>query len=55
MGCPDTPENGSIACSRCYYDQLDPTHDPVYQNSVKPLMWLCAAILPSVSITLYMQ
>ncbi|OAC98390.1 hypothetical protein MUCCIDRAFT_44816 [Mucor lusitanicus CBS 277.49] len=50
MGCPDTPENGTIACSRCYYDQLDPTHDPVYQNSVKPLMWLCAAILPSAYI-----
>ncbi|KAI8635847.1 Sodium/calcium exchanger protein-domain-containing protein [Parasitella parasitica] len=50
MGCPDLPDNGTIACSRCYYDQLDPTHDPVYQNSVKPLMWLCAAILPSAYI-----
>ena len=39
---------GSIACSRCYYDQMNPTVDPVYQNSVKPLMWICAAILPSV-------
>ncbi|KAI8144801.1 Sodium/calcium exchanger protein-domain-containing protein [Fennellomyces sp. T-0311] len=49
-GCPDTvdPGNaGSIACSRCYYDQMNPTIDPVYQNSVKPLMWFCAAILPS--------
>ncbi|KAI9260007.1 hypothetical protein EDC94DRAFT_635370 [Helicostylum pulchrum] len=45
--CPATPDNGTIACSRCYYDQLNPTDDPVYQNSVKPLMWLCAAILPS--------
>ncbi|KAI8331565.1 Sodium/calcium exchanger protein-domain-containing protein [Chlamydoabsidia padenii] len=48
VGCPDGPTNGTIACSRCYYDQLNPTIDPVYQNSVKPLMWLCAAILPSV-------
>ncbi|KAG2219078.1 hypothetical protein INT45_000361 [Circinella minor] len=49
-GCPDTVEpgnSGSIACSRCYYDQMNPTVDPVYQNSVKPLMWICAAILPS--------
>ncbi|KAI9489953.1 Sodium/calcium exchanger protein-domain-containing protein [Zychaea mexicana] len=49
-GCPDTVEPGSggtIACSRCYYDQMNPTIDPVYQNSVKPLMWFCAAILPS--------
>ncbi|KAG2236654.1 hypothetical protein INT48_000209 [Thamnidium elegans] len=48
--CPATPDNGTIACSRCYYDQLNPTGDPVYQNSVKPLMWLCAAILPSAYI-----
>ena len=27
---------------------MNPTVDPVYQNSVKPLMWICAAILPSV-------
>ncbi|CAO3624516.1 unnamed protein product [Cunninghamella echinulata] len=47
MGCPDSASNGTIACSRCYYDQMNPTIDPVYQNSVKPLMWLCAAILPS--------
>ncbi|KAI8087745.1 uncharacterized protein B0P05DRAFT_532110 [Gilbertella persicaria] len=51
IGCPDiVNNNGTIACSRCYYDQLNPTHDPVYQNSVKPLMWLCAAILPSAYI-----
>ncbi|ORZ21313.1 hypothetical protein BCR42DRAFT_407281 [Absidia repens] len=50
VGCPDEPSNGNIACSRCYYDQLNPTIDPVYQNSVKPLMWLCAAILPSVYV-----
>ncbi|KAI7891602.1 uncharacterized protein EV154DRAFT_507287 [Mucor mucedo] len=50
IGCPDTADNGTIACSRCYYDQLNPTEDPVYQNSVKPLMWLCAAILPSAYI-----
>lgn len=24
--------------------------DPVYQNSVKPFMWICAAILPSAYI-----
>ncbi|CAO3606689.1 unnamed protein product [Mucor hiemalis] len=50
IGCPEGPSNGTIACSRCYYDQLNPTEDPVYQNSVKPLMWLCAAILPSAYI-----
>ncbi|ORZ13084.1 hypothetical protein BCR42DRAFT_330822 [Absidia repens] len=50
VGCPDLPANGTISCSRCYYDQMNPTIDPVYQNSVKPLMWLCAAILPSVYV-----
>lgn len=45
-----TAGNGTLACSRCYYDQLNPTNDPVYQNNVKPLMWLCAAILPSAYI-----
>ncbi|KAI7907877.1 uncharacterized protein BX663DRAFT_425939 [Cokeromyces recurvatus] len=47
-GCPESIEiNGSIACSHCYYDQMDPSEDPVYQKSVKPFMWICAAILPS--------
>lgn len=41
---------GSIACSHCYYDQMNPSDDPVYQNSVKPFMWICAAILPSAYI-----
>ncbi|KAI8354135.1 hypothetical protein EDC96DRAFT_609892 [Choanephora cucurbitarum] len=52
LKCIECPEiqNGTLACSKCYYDQLNPTHDPVYQNSVKPLMWLCAAILPSAYI-----
>lgn len=49
-GCPESRSGDSIACSRCYYDQMNPTIDPVYQNSVKPLMWLCAAILPSVGV-----
>lgn len=26
---------------------MNPAEDPVYQNSVKPFMWICAAILPS--------
>lgn len=26
---------------------MNPSDDPVYQNSVKPFMWICAAILPS--------
>lgn len=30
---------------------MDPAADPVYQNKVKPFMWICAAILPSVSET----
>ncbi|KAF7731238.1 hypothetical protein EC973_000654 [Apophysomyces ossiformis] len=47
-GCPETVDaNGTIACGRCYYDQMDPAHDPVYQNSVKPFTWICAVILPS--------
>ncbi|KAI8372140.1 Sodium/calcium exchanger protein-domain-containing protein [Blakeslea trispora] len=52
LKCVECPQiqNGTLACSKCYYDQLNPTHDPVYQNSVKPLMWLCAAILPSAYI-----
>lgn len=43
-GCPDTVDGGSIACSRCYSDQMNPTIDPVYQNNVKPLMCF---VLPS--------
>jgi Ca2+:H+ antiporter len=26
---------------------MNPADDPVYQNSVKPFTWICAAILPS--------
>ncbi|ORX54087.1 hypothetical protein DM01DRAFT_1390407 [Hesseltinella vesiculosa] len=50
VGCPEGVTNGSIACNRCYYDQMNPTIDPVYQNSVKPLMYICAALLPSAYI-----
>ncbi|KAG1501534.1 hypothetical protein G6F46_003223 [Rhizopus delemar] len=50
IGCRDTIGNGTIACSRCYYDQMNPTKDPVYQNNVKPLMWICVIVLPSVYI-----
>jgi Ca2+:H+ antiporter len=40
-GCPETADQaGSIACSNCYYDQMNPSDDPVYQNSVKPFMWI---------------
>ncbi|KAI8639253.1 Sodium/calcium exchanger protein-domain-containing protein [Parasitella parasitica] len=47
-GCPEVADpNGTIACSHCYYDQMNPAEDPVYQNSVKPFMLICAAILPS--------
>lgn len=49
IGCRDTIGNGTIACSRCYYDQMNPTKDPVYQNNVKPLMWICVIVLPSVN------
>lgn len=48
-GCPPDSD-GTIGCSRCYYDQMNPKDDPVYQNSVKPFMWICAAILPSAYI-----
>ncbi|CAM0140354.1 hypothetical protein VKS41_007016 [Umbelopsis sp. WA50703] len=47
-GCPESPPQTDVfACSRCYYDQMNPAIDPVYQNSVKPLMWICALVLPS--------
>ncbi|CAO3673457.1 unnamed protein product [Umbelopsis ramanniana] len=46
-GCPESPQSDVFACSRCYYDQMNPAMDPVYQNSVKPLMWLCACVLPT--------
>lgn len=50
-GCPEGVDPaGSIACSHCYYDQMNPSEDPVYQNSVKPFMLICAAILPSAYI-----
>ncbi|KAG2213176.1 hypothetical protein INT47_011325, partial [Mucor saturninus] len=49
-GCPEGSSDGSIACSHCYYDQMNMFDDPVYQNSVKPFMWICAAILPSAYI-----
>ncbi|KAI9315751.1 Sodium/calcium exchanger protein-domain-containing protein [Dichotomocladium elegans] len=46
-GCSDMVKGDSITCSRCHYDQMNPINDPVYQNNVKPLMYFCAAILPS--------
>ncbi|KAG1429238.1 hypothetical protein G6F58_000136 [Rhizopus delemar] len=52
-GCPDKMDNNAnmtLECSHCYYDQMDPTQDPVYQNNVKPFMYICAAILPSAYI-----
>ncbi|KAG1459802.1 hypothetical protein G6F56_006082 [Rhizopus delemar] len=49
-GCPDNVTNMSVECTHCYYDQSNPTEDPVYQNSVKPFMYICAAILPSAYI-----
>lgn len=49
-GCPEGSSDGTIGCSHCYYDQMNMFDDPVYQNSVKPFMWICAAILPSAYI-----
>ncbi|KAI8090500.1 hypothetical protein BDF21DRAFT_333313 [Thamnidium elegans] len=50
-GCPENADpTGSISCSHCYYDQMNFFDDPVYQNSVKPYMWICAAVLPSAYI-----
>ncbi|KAI9312693.1 hypothetical protein BX666DRAFT_1837941, partial [Dichotomocladium elegans] len=46
--CPGDIEGSG--CSQCHYDPMDPAHDPVYQNKVKPFMWICAAILPSAYI-----
>ncbi|KAI9252827.1 Sodium/calcium exchanger protein-domain-containing protein [Phascolomyces articulosus] len=47
-GCPG--DDKGFECSQCHYDQLEPANDPVYQNSVKPFMWICAIILPSAYI-----
>ncbi|KAI8980535.1 hypothetical protein BDB01DRAFT_796859 [Pilobolus umbonatus] len=40
-----SPNDGT--CYECYYDQINPQDDPIYEKSVKPLMWLCAVILPT--------
>ncbi|WVQ85360.1 calcium/proton exchanger [Cryptococcus sp. DSM 104549] len=32
-------------CDHCYYEHPDPEKDPFYQDSVKTLMYCCAAIL----------
>ncbi|KAG2217184.1 hypothetical protein INT45_013196, partial [Circinella minor] len=50
-GCPG--DDNGFACSQCHYDQLEPANDPVYQNSVKPFMWICAIVLPSVLFSLH--
>ncbi|KAG8963769.1 hypothetical protein FRC03_002594 [Tulasnella sp. 419] len=46
-GCPPGPANPGETwkCSHCYYDHPDPVEDPFYQNTVKKLMYFCAAIL----------
>lgn len=47
-GCPSTPHDGRKApwiCDHCYYKHPDPVDDPFYQETVKSLMYFCAAIL----------
>ncbi|CAE6477990.1 unnamed protein product [Rhizoctonia solani] len=50
-GCPTTlpgetlPADAPWACHHCRYEHPDPTSDPFYQNTVKSLMYFCAAIL----------
>ncbi|KAK9766049.1 hypothetical protein K7432_005147 [Basidiobolus ranarum] len=50
LQCSDCPTNigseSNWACQQCSYNQLHPTRDPFYNNSAKPLMYICAAILP---------
>ena len=44
---PDT----AWKCTQCYYEHPDPVNDPFYQDQIKTLMYLCAAILLLVSPT----
>ncbi|CAE6401515.1 unnamed protein product [Rhizoctonia solani] len=50
-GCPTTlpgeqlPADAPWACHHCRYEHPDPTSDPFYQETVKSLMYFCAAIL----------
>ncbi|ORX90339.1 hypothetical protein K493DRAFT_230854 [Basidiobolus meristosporus CBS 931.73] len=50
LQCSDCPTNvgneSSWGCKQCAYNQVHPTRDPFYINNAKPLMYICAAILP---------
>ncbi|KAK9764952.1 hypothetical protein K7432_007097 [Basidiobolus ranarum] len=50
LKCSDCPTNigseSSWGCKQCSYNQVHPTRDPFYINNTKPLMYICAAILP---------
>ncbi|KAI9139848.1 hypothetical protein BKA69DRAFT_1126265 [Paraphysoderma sedebokerense] len=51
QSCPrQTDPNFPITCNGCYYQQLHPTSDPFYHTNTKPLMYFCAAVLPTVYI-----
>ncbi|OZJ04292.1 hypothetical protein BZG36_02572 [Bifiguratus adelaidae] len=43
---PREPNGKPWACNNCYYGQPNMLSDIVYQNHVKPLMTLCAILLP---------
>ncbi|KAG0244017.1 hypothetical protein BGX31_009973 [Mortierella sp. GBA43] len=51
LRCTPCPEsellNPNASCQRCYHQQPNPTNDPFFQRSVKPLMYFCCIILPS--------
>ena len=50
-GCPSPvpgqplPQDAPWTCTHCRYEHPDPIYDPFYQNTVKSLMYFCAAIL----------
>ncbi|ORX98834.1 hypothetical protein K493DRAFT_257846 [Basidiobolus meristosporus CBS 931.73] len=50
LKCSECPSNigneSSWGCRQCSYNQIHPTRDPFYLNNTKPLMYICAAILP---------
>jgi len=46
LKCDTICETDKSNCTGCHYIQPNPATDPFYLNSVKPLMYICAAILP---------
>ncbi|RIA92028.1 hypothetical protein C1645_766142 [Glomus cerebriforme] len=48
MSCKTIPCGDGLlntSCQRCEHSEVEPTETPLYKESVKPLMYICAAIL----------